>query len=156
MSKKLILFLLCILFSGYSFAQFSKRLSSQHANEVVAAVLILEAGGEPLGGMEAVYEVIKNRAKSKNKSEYEIVKEKYQFSCFNKKSDEEIIIAAKYDLLKFPQKIWNKAILLVENKPETNITKGANHYHTKNIKPPYWAKGKTPIKKIGNHIFYKI
>jgi hypothetical protein len=36
-----------------------------------------------------------------------------------------------------------------------SFTGGANHYHANSVKP-YWIKGKTPTKIIGNHLFYKL
>ena len=37
-----------------------------------------------------------------------------------------------------------------------DCTKGANHYHSTNIAPPYWAVSKNPTVTIGHHIFYKL
>ena len=40
-------------------------------------------------------------------------------------------------------------------KLNTSYTKEADHYCTTKTNP-YWAKGKTPVRTIGNHKFYKL
>jgi spore germination cell wall hydrolase CwlJ-like protein len=35
-------------------------------------------------------------------------------------------------------------------------TQGADHYYATSIPPPKWARGRTPVVKIGAHVFYKI
>jgi N-acetylmuramoyl-L-alanine amidase len=121
-------------------------------DELVAAVLILEAGGEkdPYA-MNAVYEVINNRARARNKSEFEVVTAKYQFSCLNNISHSTAIAKAK----NHPK--WSKAKQIILNKNNANKVLGANHYYANTMpKPPYWAKNKRPVIQIGRHIFYKI
>ena len=59
-------------------------------------------------------------------------------------------------LLKVPQAKY--AISLAKNIKllSRDFVGFANHYHNNKIKPPKWAKGKKPVKTIGNHIFYKL
>ena len=125
---------------------------SAHADynqEIVAATLILEAGGEyDKGSMEAVYEVIHNRSVKRNKSYDEICLQKKQFSCWNDKNiDNNIKKASQH-----PR--WDEAIKITNKKPITNYTKGADHYHADYVNP-YWAKSLVNTTKIGRHIFYK-
>jgi len=115
------------------------------AREIVAATLILEAGGESdARAMAAVREVIANRAK--NKTEISVCLAPKQFSCWNKVSTERGIEIAK----RHPK--WRDALTLVKNK--SNYTNGATHYHAEKVSPS-WAKKLAYTTKIGNHIFYK-
>ena len=59
-------------------------------------------------------------------------------------------------LLKVPQAKY--ALLLARNVSllSREYVGFANHYHNNKIKTPYWAKGKRPVKIIGNHLFYKL
>jgi len=119
------------------------------SDEIVAATLILEAGGEYHdGAMEAVNEIIVNRAAKRNLSEAMVCLQKYQFSCWNDKDAQAGISKA----MKHPR--WGEALRIVQS-PTTNYTKGADHYHADYIKNPYWAKSMTVTTKIGLHIFYK-
>ena len=119
------------------------------SDEIVAATLILEAGGEyHEGAMESVNEVIVNRASKRNKSEAMVCLQKYQFSCWNDKDARAGISKA----MKHPR--WGEALRIVQS-PTTNYTKGADHYHADYIKNPYWTKSMTVTTKIGLHIFYK-
>lgn len=117
--------------------------------ETVIACLILEAGGEGKVGMEAVNEVIQNRAKVQRKSPYQVATAPKQFSCFNAGVDRGIEKAKKHSRWKLAEQIVKA--------PKTNHTKGATFYHTTNIMPK-WAKtflnrGAKTVK-IGNHVFY--
>jgi spore germination cell wall hydrolase CwlJ-like protein len=119
------------------------------SDEIVAATLILEAGGEyHEGAMEAVNEIIVNRAAKRNLSEAMVCLQKYQFSCWNDKDAQAGISKA----MKHPR--WGEALRIVKS-PTTNYTKGADHYHADYIKNPYWTKSMTVTTKIGLHIFYK-
>ncbi len=118
--------------------------------ELISAVLILEAGGEPeINAMEAVFEVIKNRSINKNKSIYSIATQNKQFSCLNNKDYDEVIVKAK----KHPK--WSKALKIVQNNKLTHFTRGATHYYSIIIPKPYWAKTMEFKIQIGRHRFYK-
>lgn len=125
----------------------SVRLAhAQSKTEVVAAVIVLEAGGEGKNGMLAVHEVISNRAKSnKIDSKYAEIRKPKQFSCLNKISDARAVqIAAKHPA-------WPMALQIASNKIKSNLVGGAISYHNTSVNP-YWSKGKK-LKKIGNHLF---
>ena len=115
------------------------------SQEVIAATLVLEAGGEGKEGMQAVREVIANRAS--NKTEKAVCLQRLQFSCWNGKGEEEGVSKAK----NHPK--WNLA-LSIANAAPTNFTNGATHYHTTKVSPS-WAKRLTRTTAIKNHIFYK-
>ena len=136
MQKLLFILTICVLNSTYAIDE----------KQLIAAVLIKEAGGEPKGGMEAVLEVVRNRAK--NKSLSQVVLAKKQFSCLNSTNPDELIKSSKNHAK------WGTALKIVNGSP-TNLTGGSDHYHTNYVKP-YWAKGQIPKAKIGAHIFYKL
>ena len=128
--------------------------------EAVVAALVLEAGGEGTEGMQAINEVIQNRAKKtsyyssdKLKALYDVVVKPKQFSCFNAGVDQAIAKAKRH-----PK--WREAIKILQSET-TNLTQGARFYYANTgankIKAPTWAKsilrmGGKPIQ-IGNHVF---
>ena len=141
--KRLIIAILLVLLGFVCFVQ------ADFDQEVIAATLILEAGGEyDKGAMEAVYEVIHNRAARRGTQYSDECLRKWQFSCWNDISAEEGIAKAS----KHPR--WNEALKLAYYKPATNYTKGADHYHADYVNP-YWSKKLQKTSIIGRHIFYK-
>lgn len=141
--KRLIIAILLVLLGFVCFVQ------ADFDQEVIAATLILEAGGEyDKGAMEAVYEVIHNRAARRGTQYSDECLRKWQFSCWNDISAEEGIAKAS----KHPR--WNEALKLAYCKPATNYTKGADHYHADYVNP-YWSKKLQKTSTIGRHIFYK-
>lgn len=115
--------------------------------EVVAAVIIREAGGEGPIGMQAVANVILNRANNKKQEPFYVVTQKSQFATVSS----EIIEAAKVH----PR--WQYALNLSEkvaNKNLEDLTDGANHFYSGTQKP-YWAKKMQFKVKIGGHYFLK-
>ena len=93
-----------------------------YADDIIVATIIMEAGGEyHTGALEAVYEVIKTRAKKRNKTLAQICLQRKQFSCWNGITPKEGIEKAS----KHPR--WNEALKLAYYKSQTNYTKGADH-----------------------------
>lgn len=121
---------------------------------VMALAIWREARGEPVEGKIAVGEVIRNRMRTKNRWRSTIVgvvTQPKQFSAFN---------AGDPNAVKFPKPtdgVWRQCCESVRAvmRNRADFTEGANHYHTKAVKP-YWVKGKTPVCEIGNHVFYKL
>lgn len=131
------------------FLALTSALAAYTDEEIVATTLILEAGGEYVhGSMEAVNEVIQNRAKKRNMSEAKVCLQRFQFSCWNYKSVSENIQKAKRHTR------WGEAMRIVKSSVKTNFAKGADHYHSIHV-DPYWNEYLTPTARIGNHIFYK-
>ena len=56
------------------------------------------------------------------------------------------------------EKAWRKAqdvaFLVLYNKINLDVTEGATHYHATYVNPD-WAKTKTLITQVGDHIFYR-
>jgi len=125
----------------------SSLIASDRDREIVAATLILEAGGEYVdGALEAVHEVIQNRAVNRRMTKAEVCLQRWQFSCWNNRSIDDGIRKAKTH----PR--WNEALRITYIY--TNYTNGADHYHAHYVRP-YWADLMTVTAIIGNHIFYK-
>jgi spore germination cell wall hydrolase CwlJ-like protein len=135
---------------------FSSFVNEQRFADAVTACLIGEAGGEGRMGMEAVLEVIRNRARAKYKNDsiismYKIVTAPKQFSYFNSGIDTGVARAKKHPKWKEAQKILAAA--------PTNHTKGSTHYYAASLKTlqPWiiiYNKLKVPKVRVGNHIFY--
>lgn len=118
-------------------------------DEIVAATLIAEAGGERgTKGMEAVNEVIHNRSVKRKISKAEVCLQKWQFSCWNGVSVESGIAKAK----KHPK--WSEALRIATSSNITNHTNGADHYHTIQVNPS-WNKKLKKTVTVQNHIFYR-
>jgi spore germination cell wall hydrolase CwlJ-like protein len=122
--------------------------SAYNSTEIVTATLILEAGGEYAeGAMEAVHEVILNRAAKRGLTAKQVCLQPKQFSCWNSGRIDQLIAKAK----RHPR--WGEALAITQS-PATNYTGGADHYHADYCNP-YWAKSLTRTTKIGRHIFYQ-
>jgi spore germination cell wall hydrolase CwlJ-like protein len=145
-NEKVSLLLLTAIFTGLVSSLPAQNITiTVSQTEVVAATLIMEAGGEGRQGMEAVREVIANRAK--NKSEIIVCLAPKQFSCWNG-----IAVGTGIDKArKHPR--WELALKIAKAAP-TNHTKGSTHYHTTKVSPS-WAKKLAQTVKIKNHIFYR-
>lgn len=130
----------------------TQTAASMFQHEIVAAVIVAEAGGEGYVGMEAVREVIANRARERKLTESHVVLEPLQFSCLNGVSANDLIEKAR------KHKRWNMAFGMAIEPPKTRHTAGANHYlNPKTVKRlPKWASDKKWTVTIGNHKFYKL
>lgn len=128
--------------------------------DIIAATLIGEAGGEGQSGMTAIKNVLDNRASKKNTSAAgEAIRPK-QFSMWNS-ATKDVKLKTDFDSNKIKAIIdkykkhekWNDAMSLSSKKVK-DTTKGANMYYAHNkIKPPYWTKDWTKTVVIGNHTF---
>lgn len=117
-------------------------------HEILACTLILEAGGEYAeGAMEAVHEVILNRAAKRGLTAKQVCLQPKQFSCWNSGRIDRLVAKAK----SHPR--YALALRIVHGL-QTNYTRGADHYHADYCNP-YWAKHLTRTVKIGRHIFYQ-
>lgn len=130
--------------------------------DVMARTVWGEARGEGVTGMQAVAAVIINRvAVAQRKNNYwwgnniiEVCQKPYQFSCWNKDDPNyrQLIAVSDTDPIFTLAKRTSSRILL-GFLPD--ITNGADHYHTRMIMP-HWARGQTPVARIGQHLFYKL
>jgi spore germination cell wall hydrolase CwlJ-like protein len=152
MMKKIILTFAAVVVALTVFAgDGHKHFKTTKAEKIVAITILAEARGEGTKGMYAVAAVIAQRANERKVTPSQVCLQRLQFSCWNGKSVKDL-----EHLLKVPQAKY--ALLLARNVSllSREYVGFANHYHNNKIKTPYWAKGKRPVKIIGNHLFYKL
>lgn len=130
--------------------------------DTLARTLWGEARGEGPQGMEAVANVVLNRAAvAQAKGGYwwgndiiSVSQKPYQFSCWNRSDPNyrQLQAVTEKDLhFATAMRIARRAVA----GTLADITGGATHYHAKSITPD-WARGETPTTTIRNHIFYKL
>lgn len=123
--------------------------------DILARTIYGEARGENTTGQRAVGLVILNRYKSgkwfSGKTIADTCLKPLQFSCWN--ATDPNCAKIKSIGARALADYWDMAERLIKGE-YADITNGATHYHTKNIKPA-WARGKMPCAEIGNHVFYK-
>lgn len=127
---------------------------TRYEADVIAAVLVLEAGGEGRIGMEAVAESIWNRADRPRwwgRTPYDVAVKPWQYSCLNGISGEQAITKAqRHAQWPTAQSIVNR----FNSGNRTNHSKGATHYYAPKKANPSW-KDKLPLTAvIGNHRFH--
>jgi hypothetical protein len=129
----------------------SLLLTSQAHAGIVALTILAESQSEGKSGMAAVACVISQRAINRNLTPEQVCLQKWQFSCWNGKTETDL-----QHLYKSPMADW--ALYLERNIGSMNRAKVgfADHYYADYIKAPYWAKGKKPVKVIGQHKFYRL
>jgi len=129
---------------------FAFDLSTISDDIVIAATLILEAGGErSTKAMPAVYEVISNRAQQSGRTPAQECMRRKQFSCWNNITKRKELLEKAMAHPKFAT-----AVAISINGPTTNLTGGATHYHTISVNP-YWASAMITTTTIGHHMFYR-
>jgi spore germination cell wall hydrolase CwlJ-like protein len=137
--------------------------------DIVAATIIGEAGGESFKGMQAIKNVLQNRANKRGTSLAGEALRPKQFSVWNK-ATAGVSVAADFNKKGRPAKIqsiidmykkhskWTIAEALATKKIK-DITGGSTMYYasggSQKISPPYWAKDWTDSDSItiGNHTF---
>ena len=135
-------------------------LNSLDGKALLACCIWGEARGESLEGQVAVANVIRNRVleqKWYGKSFKQVLLKPWQFSCFNiDDPNRHKMLEAWHDRENNPEMKQARWIAwaVIDNQIKDNIY-GCNHYHSTSIKPD-WAKGKTPVRIIDNHVFYKL
>lgn len=129
----------------------SLLLTAQVHAGIVALTILAEARGEGRDGMGAVAAVIAQRSLNRNLTPEQVCLQKWQFSCWNGKSEADLD-----HLYKSPMAKW--ALYLERNIGSMNRAKigHADHYYADYIKAPYWANGEVPCKTIGHHKFYRL
>lgn len=106
-----------------------------------------EARGEGVEGMKAVALVTLNRAKQQDKTVCEVVYQRKQFSWTTTAKGRNKPVTGDINVA------YNVASAAMSDKL-IDITAGATHYHTKQVKP-VWRKALDKVGVINNHIFYR-
>ena len=137
-------------------AMASQSPISSYERKIVASVLVLEASGEGVEGMQAVLNVISNRAKGKLSRIVPVVVKRGQFSSINavtgkRKPDYSPILRRALRHENFNQAMT--LVRMMERGQLQDITLGATHYHAAG-KPPYWVSTMQYLTTIGSHHFY--
>jgi spore germination cell wall hydrolase CwlJ-like protein len=146
-----ILILLAVLFWALAFGVLTSCGASYSDEELLAAVLIAEAGGEGEVGIRAVYEVIQNRVIERDLTPAQVVRQRFQFSCLNNTNEAALVARASTHLR------WGFALRTVREGWAGDLVRGATHYHTSDLNPrPFWSRGVEPVVTIGNHHFFKL
>lgn len=119
----------------------------------LALNLYYEAGSEPRIGKIAVGIVTLNRMKDSRypKTIKDVVTEPNQFSWYN---DKVVRTPANnkmwQDCLEISKMLLTKGV----DNDMISLLEGATHYHATYVNPA-WAKTKTKVVQIGQHIFYR-
>lgn len=129
-------------------------MDAKTERDMVAAVLLAEAGVDGVEGLEGVAEVIATRARERQLTPYEVVTQPKQFASLNGKSPWAVLTAMRRSPL------WKQAVTLANRIYQDpgafrNVTNGANHFTVKTEKP-YWANGLKPVVVIKSHAFFKL
>lgn len=127
---------------------------------IVAATLWGEARGEGTNGMQAVLNVIMNRAKGNFDKAHKVVLMPKQFSMWNSVTNPtQTALEVARDNFNTRDKQWMEAIKLVDLAAKgklPDITGGAMFYFNPHKVTPSWASKLTKTVTIGDHDFYKV
>lgn len=124
--------------------------------DLLIALVMGEAEGEPILGKIAVAQVVKNRMNDPRWPDdwKGVMLQKSQFSCF-------LPAYFRPEILKHSwSPAWKEckfAAFGVFNDYVRDVTGGANHYHADWLNPkPKWANPEKETLTIGDHIFYAL
>ena len=128
-----------------------KLLVSQKDMHCLAKNIFHEAGVEDRAGKIAVAQVTLNRLQTKRwgNTICDVVYAKAQFSWTLEK---------KKRWSQPKGKLWDESVEVANEFASGKRVRGiekSKFYHTDYIKEPKWAKTMTPVKQIGQHIFYR-
>ena len=134
-------------------------LSFCEQRETIAACLVLEAGGEGNAGMQAVMNVIQNRAGGNPSNFYAQATRPAQFTSLSSSSTagffkdySPLIAKARHSVSwKTAQKIVDVAF---DGKLD-DLTRGATHYYAAKKCKPTWAEELDETVVIGAHRFMR-
>ena len=139
-----------------------RAIAAHHATRqdltCLAHNVYFEARGEPFHGQRAVAEVTMNRVTSGRYPDKvcEVVYQKNWDSI--RKRYVGAFSWTEFGFLPNPGgEAWKHAWQAAEAVyygTEPPVVEGATHYHANYIKPS-WAEGRTPIARIGRHVFYR-
>lgn len=129
--------------------------NAHDARRALAATIWGEARSEPLSGRIAVGWVVRNRAADPGWWGRDVLTcciSPGQFSCWWDKQGQNVRLADETDQ-QFRQALQIAGEVMTGDLADP--TGGADHYHRDDVMP-YWAEGRTPIRMIGRHMFYRI
>lgn len=154
--KKKAVILTGLFFAAIGSADASSQLSS-YDRQIVAGCMVLEAGCDGTDGMQAVLNVILNRAGGYlHRMVPETIK-RGAFSCMssvwnNRTPDYSPLIRKAQN----QPRAYAKALQLIRTMEQGRLwdnTYGATHYHATSIRP-YWVSDMSYLTTVGGHHFY--
>ena len=131
-------------------------LQTASDDDILARTLFGEARGEGDAGMQAVANVIVNRAAQPcwwGATVKEVCLKPYQFSCWNAGDPNRSVIIALGDT----NSIYTDALDIARGAIDgslPDITNGATSYYAKGTPEPKWAFGKDSCAVVGRHLFF--
>ena len=142
-------------------SELSDRALTIEPEHILAITLYGEARGEHTEGKIAVAWVIQNRMKDPRwpNTIGGVCTQPKQFSCWNANDPNFSILVDKLfeTRNRDPHRAWRECLWVAGGVLRCYLsdnTDGANHYHTRSIKPS-WSEKMTRTVEIGNHIFYR-
>ncbi len=149
-----------VLVAAFAYVMYSMISGDSERRELTCLSLNVyyEARGESLAGQMAVAEVTMNRVASPRypRTVCEVVYQKKWDHL--RKRHVSAFSWTEFDIVPHPEsKPWKQAQTAAEAvyyRKYPPMVNGALHYHAAYIKPS-WARGKKPLARIDNHIFYK-
>lgn len=158
MIKTIVKWILYIKAAGYVMEAAGFKQSGQSKEiDVLARTIYGEARGEGMQGMQAVANVVMNRAKNPGwwgNDVISVCKKPYQFSCWNLNDPNYYKINT---VTKESDPVFEDALYIAQKAVSgqlTDLTDGATHYHAANIEIPNWAWEMSLKGIIGSHVFY--
>ncbi len=112
------------------FLLFCSNLYAEIPDHIGIQCIMGEARGEGLIGMTAVAEVLRKRGNTNG-----------MYGCEAKFSE--------------PRWVYNLAKRAWYNSRNTNYSRGATHFESKDFKRPVWSSKMVVVAEIKKHIFYK-
>ena len=132
---------------------------SHYDRQIVASVLILEAASDGVEGMQAVLNVIYNRA---DRDIYRLVRAAVRRGSFHSMRNIWGQLRPNYSPIprraqrdcNYPDAV--KLVMKLEQGALHDITNGATHYYLSSSKPPYWSAKMHFRATIGSHYFFAL
>lgn len=148
-------------------AEMQPLVASATEAQRVAATLWAEARSEPVQGIIAVANVIRNRSRQPHRfgaTPSDVVTKPRQFSCWTPTGGERNYqrlltlmqaFAGGKQITDLAQRECIGIAQMMLGDYLRDNTHGALHYHALKMQPrPAWAMGHAPSAQIGSHIFY--
>lgn len=118
--------------------------------EIVAAVLVAEAGIDGERGLICVMEVVNTRSIERRLSHVAVVRQRKQFSVLNGVTPAALVAKSS------KHRLWPVALRIAGSPVTTNYTRGATHFESVHFKVPSWGKSGTEVAIVGRHRFRKL
>lgn len=143
-------------------------IQSLNETSIIGLTVWGESRSEPPEGRQGIVNVIANRVKAKRPgfglTPRDVCLKPWQFSCWSPTGwigNYESVLAAARQLSRGETTgpILRACVELAQGIVTlADLTRGATHYITADLlreKPPAWAKGLTPLVRIGQHVFFR-